>query len=151
MIYELKGNLLASSCDYICHQVNCQGVMGAGVAKQIKELWPKAYEEYKTFCETMIWNKQVPLGQVLISETPDTATKIAHFFAQEYYGRGGRYTSYDAFWQCLHQLRHLLKPGETVAIPKRIGCGLGGANWQVIHTMIEEVLSDEFDVYIYEL
>ena len=151
MIYEVKGNLLASSCDYICHQVNCQGVMGAGVAKQIKDLWPRAYEEYKKFCETMIWNKQVPLGQALISETPDTAIKIAHLFAQEHYGRGGRYTSYDAFWQCLHQLRLILKPGETVAMPKRIGCGLGGANWQVIRTMIEEVLGDEFDVYIYEL
>ena len=151
MIYEVKGNLLASSCDYICHQVNCQGIMGAGVAKQIKDLWPNAYEEYKKFCETMIWNKQVPLGQALISETSDTATKIAHFFAQEHYGRGGRYTSYDAFWSCLHQLRLILKPGETVAMPKRIGCGLGGANWQVIRTMIEEVLGDEFDVYIYEL
>ena len=149
MIFYVKGNLLGSSCDYICHQVNCQGVMGAGLAAQIRTHWPNVYEEYKTLCEEFIWNKTSPLGMILISETKDTATKIVSMFGQDGYGRKGRYTSYDAFWSCLGALRNALKPGETVAFPKGIGCGLGGANWEVIRTMIEEVLKD-FNVYIYE-
>ena len=36
MIYEVKKDLLTSE-GIIAHQVNCKGVMGAGVAKQIKE------------------------------------------------------------------------------------------------------------------
>lgn len=28
-----KGDLLKSPCNMICHQVNCQGVMGDGIAK----------------------------------------------------------------------------------------------------------------------
>lgn len=150
MIYEVKGNLLDSSCDYICHQVNCQGVMGAGLAAQIRAHWPNVYEEYKELCIEFIWNKSSPLGKILISETKDTATKIISLFAQGGYGRKGRYTSYDAFWNCLEALRNTLKPGDTIAFPKNIGCGLGGANWQVIRTMIDEVFKN-YEVYIYEL
>ena len=32
----------------ICHQVNCKGVMGAGLAKQIRDKWPVVFDEYKT-------------------------------------------------------------------------------------------------------
>ena len=37
MIKFFNGDLLKSGCDIICHQVNEYGVMGAGIAKQIKE------------------------------------------------------------------------------------------------------------------
>ena len=31
----------------ICHQVNCKGVMGAGLAKQIRDKWPDVYDRYR--------------------------------------------------------------------------------------------------------
>ena len=34
---EVKGNLLEADVDVIMHQVNCKGVMGAGVARQIRQ------------------------------------------------------------------------------------------------------------------
>ena len=40
MIKIFEGDLLESGANFICHQVNCQGVMGSGVAKQIKEQFP---------------------------------------------------------------------------------------------------------------
>ena len=46
MITYVKGNLLESDCNYICHQVNCQGRMGSGIAGQIREKWPIVYEMY---------------------------------------------------------------------------------------------------------
>ena len=45
MIKFFNGDLLKSGCDIICHQVNEYGVMGAGIAKQIKEKYPKALEK----------------------------------------------------------------------------------------------------------
>lgn len=36
----------------ICHQVNCQGVMGAGLAKQIRIRWPEVYVDYKKLLKT---------------------------------------------------------------------------------------------------
>ena len=50
MIHYVKGNLLDSNCDYICHQVNCQGVMGSGIARQIRERWPEVYKDYYDHC-----------------------------------------------------------------------------------------------------
>ena len=46
-VYFEIGNLLDAPVDYICHQVNCQGRMGSGIAKQIKKRWPRVYEVYQ--------------------------------------------------------------------------------------------------------
>ena len=46
MIAIINGNLLDSNCDYICHQVNCQGKMNSGIAKSIREKWPVVYANY---------------------------------------------------------------------------------------------------------
>ena len=35
MIKTVYGNILDATEDIICHQVNCQGVMGAGVAMDL--------------------------------------------------------------------------------------------------------------------
>ena len=46
------GSLLEADADIICHQVNCQGAMGAGVAKQIADKWPNVKKEYVKFCNS---------------------------------------------------------------------------------------------------
>ena len=53
MIKEVKGNLLKAKEFIIGHQVNCKGVMGAGVAKQIKQqLLPKEeFAKYHILCK----------------------------------------------------------------------------------------------------
>ena len=47
MIKHIKRDIFKSGADLICHQVNCQGVMGSGIAKQVREKYPKVYKEYK--------------------------------------------------------------------------------------------------------
>ena len=49
MITVINGDLLSSQEDYICHQVNCMGVMGAGVALQIKKVYPDVYNQYQEY------------------------------------------------------------------------------------------------------
>lgn len=44
-----EGNVFDSDAKIICHQVNCQGVMGSGVAKEVRERYPKVYEQYHEF------------------------------------------------------------------------------------------------------
>ena len=43
-------NLLNIRSGVICHQVNCIGAMGAGLALQIRNKWPIVYEKYKEDC-----------------------------------------------------------------------------------------------------
>ena len=50
MLKLKNGNILESDANIICHQVNCQGVMGAGLALQIRKRYPSAFEEYRGTC-----------------------------------------------------------------------------------------------------
>ena len=46
MIKIIEGNILNAEEDIICHQVNCRGKMGSGLAKQIRDKYPDVYKEY---------------------------------------------------------------------------------------------------------
>lgn len=153
MVNYVKGNLLDSDCDYICHQVNCQGVMGSGIAKQIRERWPQVFESYRSYCMLNRSEDVSPLGNiwgVRIDDKPGGQC-VVNMFSQDKYGYdGSRFTSYDAFADCLYEMRDNLPKDRTIGFPKNIGCGLGGGNWKIISTLIEEILGKDHEVYIYE-
>lgn len=147
MVHYIKGNLLDSKENYICHQVNCQGRMGSGVAKQIREKWPAVYDIYRQYANSE------NLGRIssasIVGNIP--IQTVINMYAQNTYGYDGcRYTSYDAFWSCLGEIRKRVPKDATIAFPDHIGCGLGGADWEVIRTMIAQAL-DDYEVYIYKL
>ena len=160
MVTFHNGNILDSGADIICHQVNCQGKMNSGVAKAIREKWPEVYIKYMESNEIiwdkahehgrMIWNHM--LGQIQVVFITDKKTMaVVNMFAQENYGYDGRrYTSYDAFWSCLGEIKRTINPGLRIAFPARIGCVRGGANWSVILKMIEEVLGEDYNVEIWD-
>ena len=164
MINVIKGNLLDSDCDYICHQVNCMGKMNSGVAKAIREKWPVVFKQYKELCES--WHAwahahydqdpiqhtvSVMLGIAQLVPISETQTVI-NLFGQGFYGYDGmRYTSYDAFWMCLGEIKNKVPKGSKIAFPYNIGCCRGGANWEVIYAMIVAVLNKDYDIYFYRL
>ena len=164
-IHFVKGNLLDAKLDYYCHQVNCQGRMGSGIAKAIKEKWPMVYDEYvqkyqeredEILRTSSTFEHSPSAGETLLGEIQliqvDIDKTVVNMFAQEYYGYDGRrYTSYDAFWACLGKIKEQVPKGSKIGFPYKIGCGLGGANWQVIFQMIMEVLEEDYQVYIYTL
>ena len=151
----VKQDLTTSDAQYICHQVNCQGKMNSGVAKAIREKWPIVYGTYfEYYRKAMI--KEELLGKILLVNLanygPDTWPKnpiVINMFSQENYGYDGkRYTSYDAFWSCLGHIRESAPKGSKIAFPYKIGCDRGGANWDVIYTMITIVLGCDYDIEI---
>lgn len=143
-IFYYKQDITNAKADYICHQVNCFGKMGSGVAKVIREKWPKVYEEYRNIISATL---STPLLGSIQEVEAENGQKIINMFAQSGYGYDGeRYTSYDAFWMCLEKIKKLAAPHSTIAFPYKIGCGLGGANWQVIFQMIVQVLGENYDV-----
>jgi O-acetyl-ADP-ribose deacetylase (regulator of RNase III) len=164
MVTFHNGNILDSGADIICHQVNCQGAMNSGVAKAIRNKWPKVYTEYKAKCDyeeatvndlygqyenPIDWSECL-LGDIQVVLVEENKAVI-NMFAQQYYGYDQkRYTSYDAFWYCLGRIKRVINPEKTIAFPARIGCVRGGANWNVILTMIEEVLGADYNVEIWD-
>ena len=147
-IYYCYGDLLESNVDFICHQVNCQGKMGAGIAKSIRDKWPRVYSTYKDWCDGKFYDK-ITLGKIQIVDISD-GKSVVNMAAQNYYGNHGRFTSYDAFYSCLEEIRNNVPAGSKIGFPYKIGCVRGGASWAIIYTMIAEVLSEAFDVYIFK-
>lgn len=150
-------DITTSNCDYICHQVNCKGKMNSGVAKAIRNKWPIVYTNYMAKFEAVspeLWynflgNIQiVPLYEDFYKD--EHRQQVINLFSQNDYGYdGARYTSYDAFWICLNQIAHTIPKGSKIGFPYKIGCGRGGANWNVIKEMIDEVLGKDYTVVIF--
>ena len=60
MIIFKKGNLFDSECQTLVNTVNCEGVMGKGIALQFKQRYPEMFKEYKHECS--IYNGDLKLG-----------------------------------------------------------------------------------------
>lgn len=155
MVTHVKGDLLTSDCDYICHQVNCQGRMGSGIAKQIRNRFPEVYEKYINRYEDTVWRgrgTEVMLGSIDIVRLRESNRYVINMYSQADYGYDrNRYTSYDAFAMALEEIKLEVPAGYSIGFPKNIGCGLGGGDWRIISILIESILGNEREVYIYEL
>lgn len=147
MIEYRLGDILESDCRCICHQVNCKAVMGAGLAKQVRTKYPKVYDEYVHFCKTASRRDMLGTAQfVQVSEHPRQF--ICNVFGQYAFGTDKRYTDYDALRTAFQSVAYHF-PGHSIAIPYKMGCGLGGGDWDTVLSIIEDELKD-CKVYIYK-
>lgn len=154
MVKHTYGNLLDAKADVICHQVNCQGRMGSGVALQIRKQFPESYEAYLKLCNKCCANPSKLLGicQMVEVERDDRRFYVANLFGQLGYGYDGRqYTSIDGFRRAISELRSkmFVREVHSVAMPYKIGSVRGGADWGEVLPIIEEGLRD-VDVTLFE-
>lgn len=150
MIKEYTGNLFNTSAEIIAHQVNCQGAMKSGVALQIRKRYPMAYTEYKTLCSAI--KPENLLGQLQVVFCDDKC--IANLFGQLDYGyEGKKYTDIDALENAFQNLHDSVKErGFTIAIPYKLGCDRGGANWEnEVYPMLSTIFNDEIVLEIWKL
>jgi len=138
----IKGDLLKlfkdGQYDVIVHGCNCFNTMGAGIAKQVKEQFPKAYiEDCKTKKGDL--NK---LGTYTFSDG------IINAYTQyDYKGRNN--VDYNAIKKVFEKINNDFK-NKKIGIPK-IGAGLAGGDWDTIKKIINKVTSDvKVEVVQYE-
>ena len=143
MIKYFKGDVLTSDADVILHQVNCKGVMGAGLALQIKKKYPKVFSDYCLLCSHASPSSSL-LGSVLFVPVR-TDQSIGNLFAQDGFASYGIglycLTQYDKLRECMKIINERYK-GKTVALPHKLGCGLAGGNWDIVLEIIKEELKD---------
>lgn len=150
MVKIVDGNLFDSKANIICHQCNCQGVMGSGVAAEVKKRYPHVFEAYRQdYC-----NGELTLGHVCFASAKQDQI-IANMCAQNNFGyNGGIYTNYDALQRCLEKVKayamfeYDVKP--VIAFPYLMSCYRGGGDWNIVYKMIEDIFND-FDVEIWRL
>lgn len=135
MVKIIDGDLFSSGAKFIVHQVNCQGVMGSGVAAQVKKKYPIVFEEYKKICSSSM------LGNIQIIKV--AGKHIVNAFAQDKYGYDGKmYTSMKALRSCFEKIRNCTKENDVIAMPYKIACCRGGADWKQVYQMICDVFKD---------
>lgn len=148
-VHIVRGDMLEAQEDILGHQVNCQGVMGSGIAKSLRATYSILFPSYKEFCD----NHSKPnmlLGKCHIVKTG--SKHIANLFGQLNYGRQKIvYTDYNALKAALNALKdYAVQENLSVALPYNIGCGLANGSWDVVNKMIEDVF-DDYEVTLYEL
>jgi O-acetyl-ADP-ribose deacetylase (regulator of RNase III) len=151
MIKIVQGNILNASENIICQQVNCKGVMNAGIAKQIRDKYPNIYIEYQRYC--LSHPKDKLLGKVFIYPIDYTSKYICCIFGQDNFGRTPNtvYTSYKALREGFQTIKNEARKNNlTIAIPYGIGCGLAGGSWNMVYTIIKNIF-DDYDAMIYRL
>jgi O-acetyl-ADP-ribose deacetylase (regulator of RNase III) len=136
----------------LCHQVNCCGVMGSGVALEVKNRFPNAYESYKTLCNNAEVSLLGEIQRVVIADYTQVpkgkawwSKDVVNIFGQSHYGNNGRYTNYGALGKAFTALSYGLTQAseeaamdyDTLGFPYKFGCDRGGADWDIILEMID--------------
>jgi len=162
----IKQDMLALTDGVLFHQVNCQGIMGGGIAYALAKKFPGLEKEYQDciakciksvdnerlsgyltedgdiLCQEQLAN-DVMLGKTFMWTVPNHKhLKIANVFGQGYISSRWRMTSYDATARAFESLAPKLDKGVPLYFPFKMGCGLGGGEWGIYLAIIEHYFPD---------
>jgi O-acetyl-ADP-ribose deacetylase (regulator of RNase III) len=136
----VAGDLFANAykVQAFAHGCNCQGSMGAGIAKGFRERYPRMYEEYRARCKAE--PRRFNLGDAWLWRD-EKRPWVFNLGTQETYWRGR--ASYEALEQSLQRMRELAGAEglKSIAMP-RIGVGYGGLSWKKVRSIIERIFGD---------
>jgi len=140
MIRFTRGNIFDQNTQAIVNAVNCVGVMGKGLALQFKNTFPSNYLSYRDSC---MKGEVVPGKMFVHSESGKT---IINFPTKRHWQNDSRLEDIISGLDDLAKVIVNLNL-KSISIP-RIGCGLGGLDWNVVRPIIVEKLSNLNDVEV---
>lgn len=145
----------------IVHGCNCQGRMNSGIAKTIRDMYPKVFHSYLNLKNT----EGLKLGDAQFVKISEDFI-IINAMTQEYYGGfehpdgvfepyNKLFCSYDAVSSAFTIINEyansqLANANVIVNFPL-IGCGLANGDWQIVSTIIDTHLSDNFAKVLWKL
>lgn len=144
MIELVEGDIFqahASECEALVNPVNCEGIMGKGLAAAFKDRFRANFESYAEACK----RQEVKVGRVYVYALwPDLPTYpfyIINFPTKKWWKDPSR------LWWIQHGLLDMRAVCRglrlrKVAVPA-LGCGLGGLEWPAVRQLMEKTLSDE--------
>lgn len=145
----VHGDLIRMACegafDVVVQGCNCMCVMGKGLAKQIREELPDAYEaDLRT--KKGDRGKLGSYSYALCKANPGIQKIIVvNAYTQFDYWRLSEpkalFVDYDAVRLCFRKIKNEWS-GYRFGIPM-IGAGLAGGDWSVISAIIEEEMAGE--------
>jgi O-acetyl-ADP-ribose deacetylase (regulator of RNase III) len=152
MIETRYGNALDVNTGIIVHGCNCLGIMGGGIAREVKNRFPLAFHEY----DKVHQSRGLKLGEICFAEVSPNKF-IINANTQQDIGGPKRQVSYDAIAECFYEVVKFAKVVEQhrgqkleIIFPA-IGAGLGGGDWNVIAAIIDVVIPEEYTKVLYLL
>ena len=141
-IQYLKGDIFDSKAQIIVNTVNCQGVMGKGLALAFKERFPDMFAAYQHDCKS----GKLHIGRPTIyaKSTP----WILNFPTKNHWRFPSKLEYLEKGLEFL--LAHYKKVGiSSIAFPK-LGAQNGKLSWDEVGPLMAKYLSQlDIDVYIY--
>jgi len=138
-IKYVKGDLIRDAerdFDVIAHGCNCWCTFGAGIALNVKNTYPRAYDADTATA----YGDSDKLGTYTMWENDDIT--ILNLYTQwNYKGSNGVKADYDAIRNCMILIKEDFG-GKKIGLPL-IGAGLAGGDWDIISKIIEEELEGE--------
>jgi O-acetyl-ADP-ribose deacetylase (regulator of RNase III) len=138
-----KGDLIKLALDrrfdVIVHGCNCQCVMGAGIAKTIKQTFPEAY---KADLATKKGSRE-KLGSISTATTTRGGHQVTvvNGYTQFHWRGSGVLVDYDAVRTVMREVKARFV-GRRIGYPK-IGAGLAKGDWRLIAQIIDAELAGE--------
>jgi O-acetyl-ADP-ribose deacetylase (regulator of RNase III) len=152
MYREVEGDLFDRKWkfDAIGHGVNLEGVMGSGIAPKFRRLSESMYQNYRVICQQGLMKPGA----------------VYPYYVEENIGEFGQP---DPFWiyNCATQVKqgpnanyvlialaahnmweHALKNNiRTIGLP-RIGCGIGGLEWERVSYILDGTFGATSDIEV---
>lgn len=134
--------------DTICHGANMCGVMGLGVAKDIKKKFPANFKRYNNLCSTLTVEELERLGFMMSDY--ENEYHVFNLFSQIY---TGACASPELIQNGLFAIgNYMVKAGMTEIAFPAIGAGIGGLDIDDVKDLLREFAStwSEINVYLVE-
>ena len=132
MVETIERDIFTVTRGIICHQVNMKGVMGKGIALEIKNRFPNVFKAYRDAYE----HGELHLGMVQFV-TAGKELYVGNLVGQNRYGSGQRCTDYGALRCAFQEVEKWSFGGLPVYIPYKIGCNNAGGDWATVKGIIE--------------
>ncbi len=152
----IKGCLLDAfdrgDVNVIGHCVNCQGVMGSGIALSIKERYPEVFKDYREFHDKYGADRVFGSGQSvgMYNDNIKRIQQVFNLHGQDNYGRSTRHLNYGAIGDALGNMADKLGEIHQIGFPYKMGCDRAGGDWEIVLEMIEFYFKSH-NVKIYKL
>lgn len=146
MIEYKTGDIFAEDVEALVAPVNCEGVMGRGLAEQFKKNFPKNSKEYE--------RAEIKPGSMFVFDTRGffNPKYIINFPTKRDWRRKSRMEDIESGLASLEKEIRTRRI-RSIAIPA-LGCGLGGLEWREVRERMEAKLKplaeDGVQIVIFE-
>lgn len=149
-VFEFKGNLITAAekgeYDIIVHGCNCFATMGAGIAHTIAAHFPEAKRADKAWRTKTHVERLGKFTEAIIEVKHDKFLTVINAYTQYQPGPDFKMHALESALDAIVTKYGNEKQPKVIGFPK-IGCGIGGDDWDKVKKVIIDKLAKHFIIH----